>query len=208
MDFFTSAFEAKNYNNKIKENMSVEDQFEMLSGCLISHIRAEIGNREFRVLEKIVDVFKEGEENIILENYKKRHNGEQGLFRIKKYRITDLREAYEFLNEDDKYVLFENIFNKPYLPDDFNNPEKAVEAVLKNDKKSDYYNPAIKLEIEKAIAERYYSHFYNDLALNLRLMIDYSSKNGYTFKPYVKDLAKKRNMSLEEFESKVLKIEA
>ena len=66
----------------------------------------------------------------------------------------------------------------------------------------------IKLEIEKAVAERYYSHFYNDLALNLRLMIDYSSKNGYTFKPYVKDLAKKRNMSLKEFESKVLKIEA
>ena len=78
MDFFTSAFEAKNYNNKIKENMSVEDQFEMLSGSLINHIRAEIGNREFRVLEKIVDVFKEGEENIILENYKKRHNGAQG----------------------------------------------------------------------------------------------------------------------------------
>lgn len=201
--------EAKNYNNKIKENMSVEDQFKMLSSLLIPFIRVKIGNKEFCVLEKIIDVFdvfEEGEDDIILENYIKRtKNGEQGEFRIKKYKIDTLKKAYEFLNEDEKYVLFENILNKSFLQDNFNNPEKVVEAVLNNDKKVIINNSAIKLEIEKAVVERYYSFFYNDLALNLRLLIDEFSKQGKSLKSLVKEFAKQRNMTLVEFETKVLK---
>ena len=56
------------------------------------------------------------------------------------------------------------------------------------------------------ISEIYYNNFYNDLEFHLNLIIDHYTKEGVKLIAYIIKLAEEREMSSEEFEKNILKL--
>ena len=209
MDLFQEALEIKEYNTSIKKYLSVEEKFFICKNSYFVHMRLEIGHRELYELENIFNIFKEGDEDVVLKNYLKRQNGEEVEYFFKeKIKDYQIKNCYQFLNTKDKKLLFKNILNRPKLPKTLKeNPEVTIERFFdRYDDKIKRYKPIIRKEILKVIAERYYNNFYNDLEFFLNLRIDEYTKKGIKLISDTTKLAKERNMSLEEFEKNILKL--
>ena len=209
MDLFKEALEIKEYHDSIKKYLSVEEKFFICKSQYFVHMRLEIGHSELYELENIFNLFKEGDEDIVLKNYLKRQNGEEVEFFFKeKIKDYQIKNCYQFFNTKDKKLLFKNILNIQKLPKALKeNPEVTIERFFDiRDEKLLRYRPIIRKEILKVIAERYYNNFYNDLEFHLNLIIDHYTKEGVKLIAYIIKLAKEREMSSEEFEKNILKL--
>ena len=209
MDLFEQALEIKEYHNWIKKYLSVEEKFFICKSQYFIHMRLKIGHPELYELENIFNLFKEGDEEIVLKNYFKRQNGEEVEFFFKeKIKDYQIKNCYKFFKTKDKKLLFKNILNIPKLPKALKeNPEVTIERFFDiRDEKIKRYRPIIRKEILKVITERYYNNFYNDLEFHLNLIIDNYTKKGIKLISYIDKLTKEREISLEEFEKNVLKL--
>ena len=209
MDLFKQALEIKEYHNSIKKYLSVEEKFFICKSQYFIHMRLKIGHPELYELENIFNLFKEGDEEIVLKNYFKRQNGEEVEFFFKeKIKDYQIKNCYQFFNTKDKKLLFKNILNIPKLPKALKeNSEVTIERFFDiRDDKIKRYRPILRKEILKVITERYYNNFYNDLEFHLNLIIDHYTKEGVKLIAYIDKLAKEREISLEEFEKNILKL--
>ena len=209
MDLFEQALEIKEYHNSIKKYLSVKEKFFICKSQYFIHMRLKIGHPELHKLENIFNLFKEGDEEIVLKNYFKRQNGEEVEFFFKeKIKDYQIKNCYKFFKTKNKKLLFKNILNIPKLPKALKeNPEVTIERFFDiRDEKIKRYRPIIRKEILKVITERYYNNFYNDLEFHLNLIIDNYTKKGIKLIAYIDKLALEREISLEEFEKNVLKL--
>lgn len=154
MDLFKEALEIKEYHASIKKYLSVEEKLFICEGHYFIDMRLWIGHQELYELENIFNIFKEGDEEIVLKNYLKRQNGEEVEYFFKeKIKDFQIKDCYQFFNTKDKQLLFKNILNIPKLPKALKeNPEVAIERFFDiRDDKIKRYKPIIRKEILKVI---------------------------------------------------------
>ena len=192
--------EAKACNDTIKNNMSIENKLELLYIDLIDYVANELGEKKYDAIKKVVNTFKswEKDENIkiILRELERIKNGKIGGMFLNAFPIEYLKEAVEVvLNDDDMEVLLDRITAELWLiynkRDIDENPAEVVEAVL-NGNYHFYYKKQLIDIIFRAVAEKYYSYFYQDLEKSLNKIIDNYSKNGESLEPKVKELIAKK----------------
>ena len=193
--------EARMYNSiMVKRYMSLEDKLELLYDDLIDYVRGDLGAEKYEAIKKVVNTFKswEKDENIriILRELERIKNGEIGGMFLNAFPIEYLKEAAEVvLNDDDMEALLDiitaelwYIYNKRDIDE---NPAEVVEAVL-NGNYHFYYKKQLTDIIFRAVAEKYYNYFYQDLDKSLSKIIDNYSKNGESLEPRVKEFIAKK----------------